>query len=63
MKTSQVILRMTSRRCFRLQEKNKKPFEKSYESDGIMGKEKGKTDNKNKKQEDPMFFNTTESSE
>lgn len=41
-------------------------FKKSYESDGVMGKDKKEQTNKkqsNKDQEDPMFFNTTESSE
>ncbi|MCT2535735.1 hypothetical protein NC661_07385 [Aquibacillus koreensis] len=43
------------------------PFKKSYESDGVMGKDKKKTEQRKKQNEDEvdetMFFNITESSE
>ncbi|MDC3417304.1 hypothetical protein [Aquibacillus salsiterrae] len=46
--------------------KKEHAFKKSYESDGIMGKTKNTKSTKKEKrskEEDPMFFNTTESSE
>ncbi|MBM7571414.1 hypothetical protein [Aquibacillus albus] len=47
--------------------RNDFPYKKSYESDGVMGKDKKHNKNKIKKaekrQDDSMFFNTTESSE